>query len=83
MGRLWLNRASVRLQTPLLSAQRSAPAPVWLRLLVLYIARTSSYRLSQMRVTSLNALLFIEKLDWERVKKGGKFLRQPRLEDIQ
>jgi hypothetical protein len=27
------------------------------------------------RVTSLNGLLFVEKLDWERVKKlGGKFL---------
>ena len=33
------------------------------------------------RVTSLNGLLFIEKLDWARVKKlGGKFL-QLRLED--
>ena len=28
------------------------------------------------RVTSLNGLLFIEKLDWARVKKlGGKFLQ--------
>jgi hypothetical protein len=34
------------------------------------------------RVTSLSSLLFIEKLDWERVKKlGGKFL-QLRLEDL-
>jgi ATP-dependent exoDNAse (exonuclease V) alpha subunit len=34
------------------------------------------------RVTSLNGLLFIEKLDWERVKKlGGKFL-QLRLQDL-
>jgi ATP-dependent exoDNAse (exonuclease V) alpha subunit len=34
------------------------------------------------RVTSLSGLLFIEKLDWERVKKlGGKFL-QLRLEDL-
>ena len=28
------------------------------------------------RVTSLNGLLFIEKLDWDQVKKlGGKFLQ--------
>jgi hypothetical protein len=34
------------------------------------------------RVTSLNGFLFIEKMDWERVKKlGGKFL-QLRLEDL-
>ena len=34
------------------------------------------------RVTSLNGLLFIEKLDWDRVKKlGGKFL-QLRLQDL-
>jgi hypothetical protein len=34
------------------------------------------------RVTSLNGLLFIEKLDWERVKRlGGKFL-QLRLQDM-
>jgi hypothetical protein len=34
------------------------------------------------RVPSLNGLLYIEKLDWERVKKlGGKFL-QLRLEDL-
>jgi len=33
------------------------------------------------RVTSLDGLLFIEKLDWERVRKlGGKFL-QLQLED--
>jgi hypothetical protein len=33
-------------------------------------------------ITSLNGLLFIEKLDWEPVKKlGGKFL-QLRLEDL-
>jgi hypothetical protein len=34
------------------------------------------------RVISLNGLLLVEKLDWERVKKlGGKFLPL-RLEDI-
>jgi hypothetical protein len=52
------------------------------RFLVLYVTRTSSYRLSQMHVTSLNGLLFIQKLDWERVKKLGGKLLQLRLEDI-
>jgi hypothetical protein len=39
--------------------------------------------LPQVHVISLNGLLFIEMLDWERVKKlGGKFLQLRLLEDI-
>jgi hypothetical protein len=34
------------------------------------------------RVTSLNSLLFIERLDWERVKKLGRKFLQLRLEDL-
>jgi ATP-dependent exoDNAse (exonuclease V) alpha subunit len=34
------------------------------------------------RVTSLNGLLFIKRLDWERVKKLGRKFLQLRLEDL-